>query len=252
MGRGTAAIAAVCASLLVACGVNGGGLDGSSPSSPSKSSKSSEPSEPASEVGLIAAVHPECQQLGEAVLKYLATGDTSNEPKIEQVYADARATILAQPLSSQAGLARARASDVIDACDLRVDEQAAAQADAEAQAEAQAAAEQRAAEAERQRQETAAAEEAAEQARADKFASACTAVGGQADAYWCTVDYPGWQDQYVPMAEDGTLIADDVASNRDDCATGLEDAQTSAAEGFPWTELPKFHEDTGVCTYGSP
>jgi hypothetical protein len=231
--------------LLGACGVEGSTLDGRDPT-PAPTSA------PKGEVGLVAAGHPECQQLGEAILKYLTTGDTSDEPEIEQAYADTRASILAQPDEARDGVARARASDAITNCDDRLYAQAAAQAEAEAKAEAQEQADREAAERQRQQQEEEAAAAEAERQQLAHFAQTCEAIGGEADGLGCTVDYPGWPDMYVPMDENGELIAEDVAANRDDCATGLEDAQISSDEGYPWSELPVFHEDSGVCTYGIP
>jgi hypothetical protein len=182
----------------------------------------------------------------------LTTGDTGGEPELERAYADTRAAILAQPEEGREGVARARASDAVDACDTRLGEQAAAEAEAQAQAEAQEQTDRDAAERERQRQEEAAAEAEAERAQLEKFSQACAAVGGEADGLSCTVDYPGWPDQYVPMDDSGNLIPGDVEANRQDCEIGLEDAQISADEGLPWSELPQFHEDSGVCTYGTP
>jgi hypothetical protein len=245
VGRRSTVAVVLSLALLSACGVKGS-TSGSSDPDPTPTSA------PKSEVGLVAADHPECQQLGEAILQYLTTGDTSDEPEIEQAYADTRAAILAQPQEARDGVARARASDAIASCDARLYEQAAAQAEAEAQAEAQEQADREAAERQRQQQEEEAAAAEAERQQLEHFAQACEAVGGEAEGLGCTVDYPGWPDMYVPMDDNGELIADDVAANREDCATGLEDAQISADEGYPWSELPQFHEDSGVCTYGTP
>ena len=226
-----------------ACGVEGSSSD---------SSASTGTSPPSGDAGVIGADHPQCQALGEAVLEYLTTGDTGGEPEMERAYADTRASILTQPEEAREGVARARASDAVDACDTRLAEQAAAEAEDWAQAEAQEQADREVEERQRQRQEDADAAAEEERIQLETFRHACAAVGGEADGLSCTVDYPGWPDQYVPMDDSGNLIPEDVEVNRQDCEIGLEDAQISADEGYPWSELPQFHEDSGVCTYGTP
>jgi hypothetical protein len=190
---------------------------------------------------LVAADHVECQRLGEAILKYLISGDPSGEPEIERAYADVRAAILAQPAEAREGVARARASDAIVMCDQRLDEQ-----------ESQAQAEREKEERDRQRQEDADAAAEAERLRAERFAAGCAGVGGEVDGLSCTVDYPGWPDMFVPLDDNGELIEEDVATNRADCANALEDARISAQDGYPWSELPQFYEESGVCTFGRP
>lgn len=243
MGRRAAVATVAAVAFLGACSTAGSDAD---------SGSATTTSDPRSKVGLVAADHPECQQLGEAILKYLTTGDTSDDPRIEQAYADTRASILSQPEESREGVARARASDAIIACDEQLAEEAAAAAEAEAQAEAEEQAEREAEERERQRQEEKAAAAEAKRLQLERFAEACAALGGEADDLSCTVDYPGWPDMYVPMDENGQLIPNDVSANRETCATAIEDAQVSAQDGFPWAELPRFYEDSGVCTFGSP
>lgn len=191
---------------------------------------------------LVPALYPECAELGERVQQYLSSGDAGGDAEVEQQLADDRAGILASPEEAQAGLIRARASDVIERCDQQRSDEDARQALAEQEAREQL---------ERDAAEAAAAER--EAAREAQFADSCTQLGGRIDAGgWCLIDYPGWPDEVIPLLEDGRLDEEQAGYNEEDCALAAEDARLSAEEGYPWQELPVFHVDTGVCLFGSP
>jgi hypothetical protein len=202
---------------------------------------------------LVDAAYPECANLGRAVLRYLSDGDTSGHPELDQTFARMRADILAQPDDAREGLARAEASNAISRCD----EQQHAAADEAAQ---EVAAEEARQEAEREAERRREAEEDAERRRAEEaaaeeavFEDACTERGGYTTGFeTCLVDYEGWAAQVVTLHPDGTFDTAQAEQNRADCEIAMQDAETSAADGWPWYQLPEYHEETGVCVYGSP
>ena len=95
--------------------------------------------------------------------------------------------------------------------------------------------------------------DATQQAEDRLYALVCSQHNGYISEFGnCVVDYPGWPSQRVTVNRDGTWNAYQAEINRGDCEVDTQDAALSALEGWPWTELPLYHPDTGVCTPGSP
>jgi hypothetical protein len=208
---------------------------------------------------LVPAQHPECAHAGAAIEHYLVTGDTGGDPSLDQNYASERASILGQPSASRAGLVRSDADNAIQTCDQQLTEQA--QAAAQARADAAAA----------QQQAQAAAAAAQQQAQADaaanaKYRAACHQHGGAPTTdntitVWvhnadpagehCYVTYNG-NGYEVPLNSDSSFDSNAAASNKSSCDGDTANAQSAAQAGVPWTQLPAYHADTGVCFEGSP
>jgi hypothetical protein len=185
---------------------------------------------------LVPAEHQQCADLGRLVETYFLSGDTSGHHELDQDYASERAAILGQPSAARAGLARADADNVIQVCDKKLSEQQAANAQA-----------------------TAAAQETARKEAG--FRSGCTAHHGRVIQPMvsyrtiglnCVVDYPTASDQELALNDNGTFDQAQADNHKSDCAGSLHDAQTAATEGHPWSQLPVYHADTGVCEHGSP
>ncbi len=97
-----------------------------------------------------------------------------------------------------------------------------------------------------------AAAEAAEAAQRTTYRNACQSRGGHVSGGGtCLVDYPGWSAQIVAVRADGSFDTAQAEMNRQDCDTATADAALSAQDGFPWSQLPEYHSDTGVCVLGS-
>lgn len=102
-------------------------------------------------------------------------------------------------------------------------------------------------------QATAAAQLATATAEQLTYETACRQHNGHLSANGnCVVDYPGWPDQRVSIKRDGSWDTAAADSERADCDTQAADAATSAQDGQPWSVLPKYHNDTGVCARGTP
>lgn len=249
MRRTTAALVAVLALVAASCS---GAQSGQSSEGPDSQPAFDGTTLPSTD-GLKIAGHLECQEFGSLVADYLLSGDSRGSPEIEQQYARVRASILREVEEARAGLARAEANDAIDRCDQQLSEdEALAQQEAEAEEERQR--QEAAAEADREsREEDQRRAEEAEQQQQQAFANGCAAHAGYVDGYGsCVVDYPGWQSQLVALNPDGSFDEALAGYNRDECELQLQDAQRSAEEGFPRSELPIYHEDSGVCIPGTP
>lgn len=85
------------------------------------------------------------------------------------------------------------------------------------------------------------------------FEQACTERGGYTSGIGtCLIEHEGWAAQIVTLHPDGTFDAAQAEQNRADCEIAVQDAEVSAADGWPWSRFPEYHEDTGVCVFGSP
>jgi hypothetical protein len=213
------------------------------------------------DASLVPAEHQQCASLGTLVEKYLETGNTAGYPQLDQTYASERASILAEPQASQLGLARSDADTAIQQCDQNLDNQAAAAANAAQQRQAQAnaaAAAQAQAQAQQQAQD---AQNAAYRSTCKQHGGTITGTAPDQSGYngentdpageYCSVTYRG--DTYqLPMNSDGTWDSSSAASNKSDCDSDTQNAQSAAQDGVPWTQLPAWHAETGVCEPGSP
>jgi hypothetical protein len=159
---------------------------------------------PASSPELEPATHPQCAQLGAAVLAYLRTGA---DPTLDR-YAELRAQILAEPADAQPGLRRHGADNAIELCDRDADAAAAATS-ASVSAAASSASE--------------AARSAAEAARSARFRAVCAAHGGQvmndwnADSATCYVNFRLELGVDLPVRGNGSWDAAAAARNRAGC-----------------------------------
>lgn len=176
---------------------------------------------------LTRATFPACAQEGFQVATYLLEGRPET---LDPLYASLRAQILQEPKAARGGLIRAEADKIIEICDSQEQAQVEAQASASASA-------------------------AASATQANQFQAGCSAVGGTVvgSVYGpvCTVSYPGYPNQQVPLNSNGSMDQGDYAANEADCAADLQSEQIDARDGFPWASLPIFHSKTGVCTPGS-
>jgi hypothetical protein len=250
VGRGFVIRSAAIVLLLAGCGTT-----------TTTSPKSFTPTTVSQDVKLVPAVHQQCADLGALVQSYMLTGGTNGNPQLDQSYATARAEILRQPEAARAGLARADADDVIQACDKtysdqenaaaaqRANDQARAQAEADAAARAQA-------------------EQRANDASNALFRAGCRDHGGTATTNapddsgydaggpdpageYCSVTYNG-TTYGVPFTESHTFSASSAAENKDLCAANTVSAQDAAVSASAWSQLPVFHADSGVCERGTP
>lgn len=232
---------------LVAHNISGGGNQTSN-------GTTTAPTSVVEDQNLVPAQHQQCADLGQLVNHYLATGDTNGNPQLDQDYATERAAILGQPSASRAALARADADNVIQECDKTLsDQEAAAQAQAQAKAQAEAQAQARA--------QADAAANAAYRSTCAQHGGAITTTEPSNSGYggtsadpageYCMVTYHGttWQ---VPITAAGAYDLGNVSDNKGDCDGDAKEARTSAQEGFPWSQLPVWHADTGLCERGSP
>jgi hypothetical protein len=87
---------------------------------------------------------------------------------------------------------------------------------------------------------------------AAQFAAGCAVVGGPVNSGNCNVSYPGFPDQQVPLDAIGTMNQGNYDANKAGCAQGIQNAASSAPDGSPWSVLPVFHSDTGICIPGEP
>ncbi len=188
---------------------------------------------------LIAATHPECASEGQVIARYLSTGDTSDDPEVDQAYAERRAEILQQPKDARAGLIRATADDYISQCDqqkTQAEQRAAAEAQRQAQEQAQ-----------QQAQQQQAAQQRA------TFAATCQQHHGNVsgDGTQCTVSYPNGPYESLPINSDGTWDQAQADSNRQFCQGMATSAADQARAGYPWKRPPQYHADTGICDTGA-
>lgn len=89
-----------------------------------------------------------------------------------------------------------------------------------------------------------------EEQQRQQFSAGCQKLGGQVSApdSFCTVDYPGWPAQVIPLDSDGTLNQGDAEAAKAQCA----DAKAGAEQdGATWADPPTYHPETGVCTAGT-
>ena len=195
--------------------------------------------------GLLPAQHADCAAVGDAVLRYLLTGDDSGHPQLDAKLGQDRADLVSRPQDAREPLARQVADLNITSC-----EQGHASQDA-ADASSAAAASSSSVEAARQ-----ASQSAAQDRQRAAFGAACqrlggtTHTGGWAGPY-CTRRY-GDGDDTLPLQQDGTLDQGQAGDNRDTCAGLAQTARDNASVGAPWHVLPTFHANTGVCDTGSP
>ena len=54
------------------------------------------------------------------------------------------------------------------------------------------------------------------------------------------------------MTESDQWDAAAAADDKDNCTANAQDAQAGAQDGYPWSQLPVYHADSGVCILGSP
>jgi hypothetical protein len=181
------------------------------------------------------AQFPVCAREGHEVAEYLLSGRPES---LDPDFASDRAQILREPQASRGGLIRADADQVIGNCDSSKEAAVQAQASASAAAAASASA------------------SASAVSLAAQFAAACTALGGTVtpvgDSPECDVSYPGYPDNLVPLNANGTMNQGNYDANKAGCAQGIQNAASSAQNGNPWSVLPVFHLDTGICIPREP
>lgn len=103
----------------------------------------------------------------------------------------------------------------------------------------------------RQQNENAAIQ-ATEEAQKLIYKTACKQHNGYIENGHCVVDYPGWSSQSVTIDPDGTWNAAQADINRGNCQIEMQNASAAAQGGRPWTKIPQYHPDTGVCVHGNP
>lgn len=208
------AVITTCAAVIVCAGCSTSNDNGASP----------QPT-PSVTYELILAVHPECQQPGVRIARYL---DTGRPTSLDLEYGDHRQKILTLAGERRALAIRQYAAEVIQSCDERLSKEEAAQA---AEASAAAAA-------------TSAAR--AEREARRRYREACERLGGRVDSDGCAIDYPQWSEGtsgpagstkwtfYIQLDDDGNVVANKDAE--DFCT------QFKAEGNGDW-----WHEDTQIC-----